>query len=267
MGHTRENDFLGRMIAQRREAMHGVSEELCRCDGECVRMSFREALAAGGEVAVVAEVKKASPSAGAIAPDVDVVEQARAYQAGGASAVSVLTEPAHFGGSFEDLCHAKCGIDVPVLAKDFVVSPEQVYLASTSNADAVLLMVSVLGDETASYAGRVHALGMETFVEVHDAEEYEIASAAGADVLGVNARDLTTLQVDREGAFELIGRARRDGHVVVAESGVGDRAHVQRAGEAGAHAVLVGELLMRSPDPEAAVRALTGVVAPAGAWE
>jgi indole-3-glycerol phosphate synthase len=211
------------------------------------------------DVAVISEVKKASPSAGPIAPCCEASKQALHYQRGGAAAISVLTEPEQFGGSFTDLSDVADAVDVPVLAKDFVVDPAQLFVARGHGADAVLLMVSVLGKGVDEYHDLAFTLGLEALIEVHDLDELTIAVETGARVIGVNARNLATLEVDPEGAREVIREAASAGVRVVAESGVSSRADVEHAAAAGACAVLVGETLMRSDVPEEAVEGLSGV--------
>jgi indole-3-glycerol phosphate synthase len=253
--------FLERMIALRRawvaERYEAPIPEPFPREGE--PLDLVEALTAEPTVSVIAEVKKASPSLGPIAPDADVAERVVAYEAGGADAVSVLVEPAEFGGSFGDISVARAGTRLPILCKDFVIDPAQLFLARNSGADGVLLMVSVLGDGTRAFVGGAQEFGLTPLVEVHDAAEYELAAASGAELIGVNSRDLRDLSVDAEAALALVARAADDGFAVVAESGVGERAQVEAAAEAGACAVLVGTTLMRSENPVATLEGLTGV--------
>ncbi len=216
--------------------------------------SLLDALSRPG-VGVIAEVKRASPSKGPIAPALDAATQAAAYQRGGAVAVSVLTEPSRFGGSLEDLT-AVSAIRVPALRKDFIVDRYQIWEARASGAAAVLLIVAALDD--ASLAG-LHAeagvAGLDTLVEVHDEAEAARAAAIGARIVGVNARDLRTFEVD-PGAFARLRARLPDGALAVAESGISSPEQVRDAGVSGAAAVLVGESLVRAPDPAAAVAAL-----------
>jgi indole-3-glycerol phosphate synthase len=217
---------------------------------------FEAALRRPG-ISLIAEVKRASPSAGAIA-EVEPADQAARYVAGGASAVSVLTEPKHFGGSLADLRSVRRRTSVPLLRKDFIVHPSQVIQSRAEGADAILLIAAAL---TASELDELRAvaeeLGMAAVVEAHAEEDLSRALDSGARIVGVNARDLETLEVDRERAIALAARVPSD-RVLVLESGVRTREDVVRAEAAGAHAVLVGEALMRSADPEAAVRELLG---------
>jgi indole-3-glycerol phosphate synthase len=206
-------------------------------------------------VAVIAEVKRASPSSGDIASP-DPVAQARAYAEGGAAAISVLTERRHFGGSMDDLV-AVCSVaTAPVVRKDFLVDPAQILEARAAGADSVLLIVACLDErELPSLLRAARDLGMEPLVETHSDDDLERALATDADLIGVNARDLETLDVDVEGALARIRRIP-SGRVVVAESGVASRADAAAAIEAGASAILVGEALMRATDPAAKVREL-----------
>lgn len=213
-----------------------------------------------GDVGVVAEVKKASPSQGPIAPECSAAVQARRYAAGGAAAISVLTEPEYFAGSFADLTDAVDAVHLPMLCKDIVVDPIQLYMARAGGADAVLLMISVLGIHTREYVELAWELGLGPIIEVANLDELDHACALEAEVVAVNARDLHTLKVDRASQLELVSEAAYCcGLFVIAASGIDGRADVEAAADAGADAVLVGTSLMRSPVPEDAVRALTGV--------
>ena len=171
----------------------------------------------------------------------------------------MLTEPEQFGGAFVDLSDVADAVDVPVLAKDFVVEQRQLFVARAHGADAVLLMVSVLGRRTAEFLDAAQTLGLHALVEVHDAEELGIALSAQATIVGVNSRDLRTLEVDPAGARSVVREAAESGVITVAESGVRTRSDVKAAAEAGACGVLVGEVLMRSEFPEETLEELTGV--------
>lgn len=220
---------------------------------------FIAALSDRPDVAVIAEVKKASPSAGAIALECEASKQALHYQDGGAACVSVLCEPNYFAGSFTDLSDVSDAVDIPVIAKDFVVDPVQLYVARSHGADAILLMVSVLGEELCRYIDLATTLGLTPLVEVHDHEELQIALAAHAPLIGVNSRNLRTLEVAPEKVASVIAAAKTAGAVVVAESGIRNRAAVQASSTYGADAVLVGEMLMRTQFPEDVLEELTGV--------
>jgi indole-3-glycerol phosphate synthase len=208
--------------------------------------------------ALIAEIKRASPSAGSIADGADPISQAVAYADAGASAISVLTEPRHFHGSLSDLDAARVSVQVPLLRKDFLVHPAQVIEARAHGADAVLLITAALtDDELAAMLAIAGDLGMGALVETHAADELERAIASGAEVIGVNARDLESLEVDVAGALGLLRRVPGE-RVAVFESGVRTRADVDAAVDAGASAILVGETLMRAADPRAALRELIG---------
>lgn len=215
-----------------------------------------EAALNGPDLALIAEVKRASPSQGAIAP-LDPAAAARAYEAGGALAISVLTEPRHFDGNPQALHEVLAAVGLPVLRKDFVVHPAMLREAAQWGASAALLMVSVLGEATGAYLETAHHLGVDALVEVHDEAELDVALDAGARIIGVNNRDLTTLDIDLEVSPRLIRLARQRGFtgVLVAESGY--RTPDQIASLRGvADAVLVGSSLAGSVDLEGATRRL-----------
>ena len=224
---------------------------------------FRAALAGTGgardpEVTLIAEVKRRSPSKGDLRADLDPAALATAYRGGGASAVSVLTEPVHFAGSPEDLQKVRAAVDLPVLRKDFVTIPYQVWEARAWGADAVLLIVAALDPPLLTdLLAEASAAGLDALVEVHTLQEAATAAAAGAGLIGVNARDLATLTVDLR-RFAVVRDALPVGATLVAESGIRTRADVQAVAAAGAHAVLVGETLVLAPDPEAAAAGLLG---------
>jgi len=206
-----------------------------------------------GQVTVIAEVKRSSPSKGALAPIEDPAALAREYEAGGASVISVLTEQRRFGGSLDDLRAVRAAVDVPVLRKDFVVSSYQVWEARAAGADLVLLIVAALEQEAlVSLVERVHSLGMTALVEAHDEDEVDRAVAAGAQLIGVNARNLKTLEVD-PATFARCAHRIPDSVVSVAESGVRTAHDVVEHARAGADAVLVGEALVTGRDPRSAV--------------
>ena len=216
---------------------------------------FSEALIDEG-ISLIAEMKRASPSRGPIRPGASVADVVRAYQAAGARAVSVLTEGAHFGGSLDDLVDARAACELPLLRKDFVVDEYQLLEARVAGADAVLLIVAALdADRLAALMAAASDLGMDSLVEVHDEKEVEIAVESGAEVLGINNRDLHSLEVDLGTTFRLLADVPA-GTVVVAESGITERAHVRELEDAGVDAILVGEALMRADDPERATREL-----------
>jgi indole-3-glycerol phosphate synthase len=213
----------------------------------------------GTDVAIVAEIKRASPSAGAIvAPELDAARQAARYRSGGAAAISVLTDGPRFGGSLDDLRAVRRAVDVPVLRKDFIVDASQIGEARSYGADAVLLITAALSDdELRELLAATGACGMQALVETHTPGDVDRALAAGASTVGVNARDLETLEVDLERALVLVPSVAASATCVL-ESGVAARRDVVRAAEAGAAAVLVGEALMRAADPAAKLRELAG---------
>lgn len=257
--------FLERIVEARKAEVAASWGLLSPADLErlacCARSprDFGSSLRGSASVAVIAEVKKASPSAGPIAPDADASKQAVQYEAGGAAAVSVLTEPSVFLGSFADLSDAADAVDIPVLCKDFVVDPLQLFVARGHCADAVLLMVSILGDDLGRYLDVATTLRLQCLVEVVSIEELDVALRAGASLVAVNARDLRTLEVDPAAAAPVVTAAKRHGMTVVHASGVRSHADVVSAAAAGADAVLVGETLMRAPFPEDVLSDLTGV--------
>jgi indole-3-glycerol phosphate synthase len=220
------------------------------------RRSLIDALRAPG-IGIIAEVKRASPSRGVLA-ERDPVELARSYAAAGAAAISVLTEPRHFLGRLEHLQAVSAAVEVPLLRKDFVVHPMQLLEARAAGASAVLLIAAVLGPALADYLAFASALGLAALVEVHDDAELAHALAAGTRVLGVNNRDLRTLEIDLGVAPRLIERALRGGFdgVCVAESGYAERSELE-ALRGLADGVLIGSSLAASEDPGAALAALS----------
>ena len=208
---------------------------------------FHDALAQPG-LGAIAEVKRRSPSAGDLRPDANPAELASAFERAGASAVSVLVDE-RFAGTWDDLHAARMAASLPLLAKGFFSTRDHLGTAKAGGADAVLLLLRDLDDgKTRELLAVAGELGLDTLVEAHDAEELARATALGAPVIGLNARDLGTFEIDRSGQLELVARAPRD-RVVVAESGILNRAHGAAAELAGADAVLVGSALMRAADP------------------
>jgi indole-3-glycerol phosphate synthase len=217
---------------------------------------FAAALARTGRVNVIAEHKRRSPSRGAIREDLRPADVARAYEAAGAAALSVLTDEAFFGGRLEHLREARAATALPALRKDFVLDPWQVWEARAAAADAVLLIVAALTDvELEGLLAVAREAGLDALVEVHDGAELDRALAAGARVVGVNSRDLRTLAVSLDTALAL-APAIPDDVVAVAESGIRTGADLHRLRDAGFDAFLVGEHLMASPDPGEALRRL-----------
>lgn len=231
-----------------REAAVPLSEIRMRAADAAPPLDAVAALRSGG-VGVIAEVKRSSPSRGHLAPITDPAALARTYAAGGARAISVLTERRRFGGSLADLAAVRAAVRIPVLRKDFIISPYQVHEARAHGADMVLLIVAALEQNAlVGLRERIESLGMTALVEVHTEAEASRALDAGARVIGINARDLTTFEVDR-GTFSRIAPGLPSDIVTVAESGVRDPADLLAYAGAGADAVLVGEGLVTSGDP------------------
>ncbi len=221
------------------------------------RRGFRDALTRAG-IGVIAEFKRRSPSAGLLREGSDVREMVGAYERGGAAALSVLTERANFDGSLEDLSVARDACALPILRKDFIVDPYQLQEARLGGADAVLLIVAALSDgDLRLLHSQASALGLDVLVEVHDPRELERALYCGAELIGINNRDLRDFSVDVQRTFDLLDGIP-DGVAVVSESGISGPAQLRRLEDAGVDAVLVGESLMRAADPQAALSSLTG---------
>lgn len=220
--------------------------------------NFKAALQSDAPV-IIAEIKRASPSAGSIDAACDPAAVASAFERGGAAALSVLTEPRRFRGSFADLCHARAAVALPVLCKDFVIDDFQIWKAAAFGADAVLLIAAVLSDpQLRAFIHLADSLGLDAVVEVHTEEEAARAMRAGAGVIGINNRNLETFQVDTTVANH-IRKGIPEDRLVIAESGYANPAQVRAAMESGIHAFLVGEALMRATDRNRAVRELREV--------
>ena len=216
---------------------------------------FADALRAPG-LGAIAEIKRRSPSAGDLRPDADPARIAPAYASAGAAAISVLVDE-RFAGSWDDLRAARSTTDAPLLAKGFFSSADDLRTAKGSGADAVLLLLRDLDDATVvALLGEAEGLALDTLVEAHDAAELQRGIEVGAPVLGVNARDLATFEIDRNAQLELLGRIPDD-RIVIAESGIETRAQGAAAELAGADAILVGSALMRASDPAAKLRELS----------
>jgi indole-3-glycerol phosphate synthase len=220
---------------------------------------FSEALVRPG-LSLIAEFKRRSPSAGEIvASEASIDEQVGAYERGGAAALSVLTDESHFGGSLEDLRAARAACDLPILRKDFIVDPYQLYEAAVNGADAVLLIVRALEDEPLrSLYEEARGLDLDCLVEVHDEEELERALLLDADVIGINNRNLDEGGVDVSTTYELMPDVPA-GKTVVAESGISERAELEELERVGVDAVLIGSALMVAADPEGKARELTEI--------
>ena len=220
--------------------------------------SFRAGLR-GPRVALIAEVKRRSPSAGEIQAGLDPVRHAAAFAEAGASAISVLTNREHFGGSLEDLAAVVRRVPVPVLRKDFILDETQILEARASGAAAVLLITRALpAARLRDLAGMAKDWGLETLVEVHTQGELDVALASGASVIGINSRDLDDFRIDREAAWRLVAGVPAE-LVAVAESGMATPADVEAAARAGADAVLIGTALSAAPDPADLTRRLAGI--------
>ena len=217
---------------------------------------FAEALARPG-TSLIAEHKRRSPSAGAIREGASCADIVNAYDRGGAAAISVLTEETHFGGSLADLREARAATELPILRKDFTIDPYQLYETKLAGADAVLLVVGSLDDAAlASLYAQASELDLDAIVEIHDDAELERALELDCDVIGINNRNLEDFSVDIQRTFDLLADVPA-GKVVVSESGIRHRGQIEELEQVGVDAVLIGEVLMRAEDPEAAVRELT----------
>jgi len=254
--------ILARIVARKREELAssaGLRPELERRAevARAGRRDFRGALAKSAP-AIISEIKKASPSKGLLSTDFDPVRIARQYEGGGASALSVLTDRSFFQGSLDDLCAAREAVSLPVLRKDFTLDEFHIVEAAAHGADAVLLIAAILEEkQIRDFRELAQRYGMAALVEVHDSRELEVAAAAGADVIGVNNRNLDTFEVRLETSLELAERMP-EGVLRVSESGIHSAADVRRLQAAGYQAFLVGEHLMKSGDPAGALRALVG---------
>jgi indole-3-glycerol phosphate synthase len=241
---------------ERRKRERPIAELEREADRRPEGRPFHEALARPG-TSLIAEHKRRSPSAGEIREGASVTEIVRAYERGGAAALSILTEEHHFGGSLADLTEARAASDLPILRKDFTVDPYQLVEARAVGADAVLLVVGSLdADALASLYQEARALDLDALVEVHNAQELEAALEVDADLIGINNRDLQDFSVDISKTFDLLADVPA-GKTVVSESGIVYREQIEELERVGVDAVLVGETLMRAADPEAACRELT----------
>ncbi|MFW6150592.1 MAG: indole-3-glycerol phosphate synthase TrpC [Chloroflexota bacterium] len=226
-----------------------------RVEARAPTRDFSHCLQAPG-LKLIAEVKQASPSRGVLCRDFDPMRLARAYAAGGAAAISVLTEGSHFGGSPADLRAVRQAVTLPLLRKDFIIDPYQLYESRASGADAVLLIVAILWDNRlAEFMALSSSLGMCCLVEVHDERELDTALMAGAEVIGINNRDLRSFAVD-PGTTRRLRPLVPPGRLVVAESGIHTRKDMDSLRDCGVDAVLVGESLVTAGDPEARLREL-----------
>jgi len=218
-----------------------------------------EGIPKNGPVALIAEIKQASPSAGVIQERVDIRRMACAYQAGGASAISVLTEPHFFRGDLSHLRQVKGAVSLPVLQKDFIIDPFQIYEGRIAGADALLLIAAILDPgQLRELVEWTRSLGLVPLVEVHDEEDLKKIMELDLPLIGINNRNLRTLAVDLETTFRLIGKVGR-GAMVISESGIKNREDVERLQQVGVKGILVGEVLMRAADPARKIRELLGL--------
>lgn len=262
-------DFLKRIIEQKRVRLTRATslqplEEL-RVAASNVRSvakphAFRAALESAAGFHIIAEIKRASPSLGDIRRDLSPASLAREYEAGGASAISVLTEEDHFKGSLEDLREVRAATSLPLLRKDFIVDEWQLYEAAAAHADALLLIVAALDDATLARLLNIteDGLGMDALVEVHTGEELRRAVVCGAKLIGVNNRNLHNFEVSLETSVELAARAPQD-TLLVSESGLRTQADLRRLKSLGYRGFLIGETLMRAANPGDALRSLLAV--------
>jgi indole-3-glycerol phosphate synthase len=256
MGMIEELVEAARAGVERRRAQVPL-EDLARRLGERPEQRpFGEALTRPG-LSLVAEFKRRSPSAGQIRDGAEPAELARAYEEGGAAALSVLTDERHFGGSLSDLSEARAACELPILQKDFLIDRYQIYEAAVAGADAILLIVAALDDDDLdTFHAEARELDLDCLIEVHRESELERALTVDADLIGINNRNLDDFSVDVQTTFELITDVPA-GKAVVSESGIADRDTLDELERVGVDAVLIGEALMRAEDPAAKVRELT----------
>lgn len=248
-----------RQEIEKRRARISRDEFRVRAENAPPTRNFEHALRGGEHIALIAEIKPASPSRGDLQSGVNPVTLAQIYARGGASAISVLTDRKFFKGELNNLKAARVGADVPLLRKDFIIDEYQVYESRAIFADAILLIVRILDDaQLRDFRLLAEALGMSALVEIHDAHELERALKSDANIIGINNRNLADFTLDLEYTAELAPKIPRD-KVCVSESGIFNRADVERVANAGADAVLVGEALMRAQNVGAVMRELTNV--------
>ena len=259
--------ILDRILETKRAEIAAAKERVSRAEierrarGAPAPRDFVGALKAkiaGGRPAVIAEVKRASPSKGLLRPQFDPAAIARSYEIGGAACMSVLTDKEYFQGASEDLVAARGACSLPTLRKDFLVDPYQVYESRAFGADCILLIAACLSaDAMSELEAHAHGLGMAVLVEVHDETELASTRALKTPLVGVNNRNLKTFETRIETTLDLLPRIA-GGRLVVTESGIGSPEDVARLRSAGVHTFLVGEAFMRAPDPGSALRALFG---------
>jgi indole-3-glycerol phosphate synthase len=245
-----------REAVRRRQRERPLSELAAEVETGREGRPFAEALSRPG-TSVIAEHKRRSPSAGMIRDGASCAEIVAAYERGGAAAISILTEEEHFGGSLADLREARAATELPILRKDFTIDPYQLYEAKVAGADGVLLVVGSLEQSAlAALYAQAGELDLDALVEIHDDEELERALEVDCDVIGINNRNLENFSVDIQRTFDLLADVPA-GKVVVSESGIHHRGQIEELEQVGVDAVLVGEAVMRAPDPESAVRVLS----------
>ena len=233
------------------EQMRRLAFESCRTTPHALRNALRS-----DGINIIAEFKRRSPSKGIIRADANLIDVVQSYEAGGAVAISVLTEEDYFAGSLDDFRSVKTAVSLPVLRKDFVFEEYQVYQSALAGADAILLIVAALDDQTLSHlSGLADELGMDALVEVHTSEELKRAAASGATLLGVNNRDLRTFEVSLQTSLSLASEMPQ-GSISISESGLHTPNDLQRLHDAGYRGFLIGETLMRADDPAEALRSL-----------
>ena len=250
--------FLERILQRKREEVEARKRRglFFRPFWEAPRRDLARALRKA-RPAIIAEIKRASPSKGLLCPDFDPLRLARAYRQGGAAALSVITDEPFFQGSLEYLSAVRAAVELPLLRKDFILDPIQIEEARAFGADAVLLIVAALSpEELRELLACARRLELSALVEVHDGEELETALSAGAEILGINNRNLRTFEVSVETTLRLLPRIP-EGRVVVSESGLSDPETLERLARAGVDAFLIGEALVTAPDPEARLRTFT----------
>jgi indole-3-glycerol phosphate synthase len=258
-------DFLARVVAAKREQMalipaaerEHLADQARSLPRRNATSTFRNRIARKNEVNIIAEIKRRSPSAGDINPAIDAVQIARVYASAGAAAISVLTEPEHFGGSLKDLCTVAAAVELPVLRKDFIVDAHQVNEAAIAGASAVLLIAAALDAHALRMLRALteDTLGMDALVEVHSEDEMRKAQDSGATLIGVNNRNLATLEVDLATSRALAAHANGD-CILVSESGLRSTAELRELRALGFSAFLIGEHLMRTDEPGAALEQL-----------
>ncbi|TVP76267.1 MAG: indole-3-glycerol phosphate synthase TrpC [Gemmatimonadales bacterium] len=263
-GPSREPDILDRIVEGKRQEVESLRSRAAEfreraADAPSPR-DFSGALADPAHLSLVAEVKRRSPGAGAIDEALDPVELARRYERGGARALSVLTDGSHFGGSLADLVAVRDAVALPCLRKDFTLEEVQVLEARAGGADAILLIVRILDDaRLRGLREMAEELGMAALVEAHDGVEVDRALASGASILGINNRDLATFRTDLSVTFGVLDQIPPE-LVLVSESGIRSGEDAELLARRGVDAILVGEAMVRAPDPEALARALSGPV-------